>query len=73
MDIIKTTTAIDSDSRRGDNINRKRIKLVIAKSIDEFQEARCVHCHRLLFKVKGLQKGQIEVKCGKCGTFNIFN
>ncbi len=29
-------------------------------------EIRCVKCRRLLFRAKGY-KGQIEIKCPKCG------
>jgi len=74
MEKINNYVTVDSDSMRVDNRSKRQtIKLVLAKSVDEFQEARCTECGRLLFKVKDLQKSQIEIKCGKCGTFNMYN
>jgi len=33
---------------------------------------RCTNCERLLFKGNVGADGNVQVKCGRCGTLNIF-
>lgn len=49
----------------------RRLKLVLAKAKDSFDEFRCGTCRALLFKGLHLHKSFIEVKCRSCGTFNV--
>jgi len=35
------------------------------------KEFRCKFCHRLLAKIEA--NGQIEIKCPKCKTMNLYN
>lgn len=65
-----TKAGIDTTRELGYPENR-RMRLVLAKAQDIFDEFRCGNCEALLFKGMHLHKSLIEVKCRSCGTFNI--
>lgn len=52
-----------------------RIKLALAKRNYFNTEVRCIKCNALLYRIRPLHKGnaemEIEIKCRKCGTYNI--
>lgn len=39
------------------------------KEKKKIQEIRCMHCNRMLGKLRGVA----EIKCPKCGTMNHFD
>ena len=59
--------SIDSKSGRlYDKISRTtKVKLVLLKSSDKFNEVRCECCNALLFKAVRMS-GKLEIKCRRC-------
>jgi hypothetical protein len=63
---VKIQQGVDSNTGRSYHKNRKKIKLVLAKSAEDFHEVRCDECNALFFKSTGLS-GTLQMKCRKCG------
>jgi formylmethanofuran dehydrogenase subunit E len=69
---VNHTDPVDTRHGQGyDKYRRKRIKLVLKKSTDDFDEIRCDKCNALLFKSVNMT-GTFEVKCRKCKQLSVM-
>ena len=72
---ISHLTKSDIDFNLKKKYIKGRLKLVIAKTNFFNTEVRCSSCHALLYRFRFLHKStvpSIEIKCRRCGTFNII-
>jgi len=54
---------------------KKKMRLAMARCGYFTTEVRCANCNALLYRLRTLNKSTeplIEIKCRRCGTFNII-